>query len=813
MARQESTGPNASDGEKSGPRSDAGSPPSLDDAAALLLGLGPEDRHELARVRDVLLEAASAGSFAPEALGHATAAADHVARVVAGEAADPESALAEAAKAIERAVEAAEAAETGQSVPASEPDEAGPRTPAQDVASPVEHFGPASDESERTSACGDGVSEGPEGAPMREGPASDGSPGNALPVRRDNTGPGLSAGAFGEPPATLPEDTDFDLLKEFVVEALDHAGSAEAALLALDTNPDDTEQINLVFQAFHTIKGTSGFLGLGAVLRLAHLAENLFARAREGDIRLTGPLADLALESCDALRFMIAGLEDLRPGEALPVPPSYEDLLERLSDPKGAGDGGGSRLGDILVAEGKVTREEVEEAAREHGDAPIGEALVKSGVASPGDVEQALGTQKRMTTRAGSNASVRVSTDRLDALVNAVGELVIAESLIGQDPDIVTLASPRLTRNVAHADKITRELQYLTMSLRMVPLKATFQKMVRLVRDLTRKSGKPVDIAIEGEDPEIDRNMGQQLSDPLVHMIRNAVDHGIEQADVRRRAGKPDVGKVRLRAYHSAGSVVIELSDDGRGLDRVRIYAKAVERGLIEPGRDLTDNEVFGCIFRPGFSTAEKVTSISGRGVGMDVVRERIESLHGRVDVTSVAGQGSTFTLRLPLTMAITDAMIVRVGVERYLLPTLSIEQSFRPEPGAVSTVVNCGEMVMLRSDLIPVVRLHRLFDVESDSERPSDGVLVVVEAEGGRAALMVDELLGQQQVVIKALGQGLGELRGVSGGTILGDGRVGLILDPAGIMKLVGGRMDSVHGPVDVGVALRARETALAAG
>jgi two-component system chemotaxis sensor kinase CheA len=592
--------------------------------------------------------------------------------------------------------------------------------------------------------------------------------------------------------AVLPSNTDLELLKEYIVECLDHITGAEAALLTLETDPSQSEPIHTVFRAFHTIKGTSGFLNLEHIQKLAHRAENLLDRARNGEIRLTGGYADLALESCDALKAMIKGLEGLRPGMELPMPANCEGLLEKLADPAAAGitaDGTQPpvipRLGDILVAQGSVSRQVVETVAAEQGSSRIGEALVQSGAASATDVAQAIRAQKQTAVNFTSDAMVRVSTDRLDSLINMIGELVISQSMIAQDPIVLRGRDAHLCRNVSQTGKIVRELQDLTMGMRMVPLKQTFQKMARLVRDLGRKSGKTVQLVTEGEDTEIDRNMVEVLNDPLVHMIRNSVDHGIEPAEVRAKAGKPGTGTVSLRAYHSAGSVVIEIKDDGKGLDHQRICAKAIERGLIDPNRELTESEAFGLIFLPGFSTAEKITDVSGRGVGMDVVRKNVESLRGRVDVASRPGLGSTFTLRLPLTMAITDAMQVRVGSERYLLPTVVIEQSFHPAPGTITTVTGRGECVMLRNELIPIVRLHRVFGVPGAGADPYGALLVAVEAEGERCALMVDELLSQQQVVVKSLGRSLGNVPGVSGGAILGTGRVGLILDVAGLIRL----------------------------
>jgi two-component system chemotaxis sensor kinase CheA len=372
-----------------------------------------------------------------------------------------------------------------------------------------------------------------------------------------------------------------------------------------------------------------------------------------------------------------------------------------------------------------------------------------------------------------------------------VGELVIAQSMVAQDPQVTSGHAPRLQRNVSHAGKIIRELQDLTMSLRMVPLKGVFQKMNRLVRDLARKSGKKVQFVTEGEDTEIDRNMVESLNDPLVHMIRNSVDHGIEQPDTRTENGKDESGTVTLRAYHAAGNVVIQLEDDGKGLDRERILAKAVERGLIDNNKELSDAETFMLIFQAGFSTAEKITDVSGRGVGMDVVKRNIESLRGRIEVASKKGEGSTFSIRLPLTMAITDAMILSVGEETYLLPTVSIEQSFQPPAGSISTVSGQGEMVMLRGELLPLFRLHSLFNVPKAVSDPYEALLIVIEGGGHRCALMVDELLGQQQVVIKSLGRGMAKVPGVSGGAILGDGRVGLILDATGLLQLAEGHAE----------------------
>jgi two-component system chemotaxis sensor kinase CheA len=375
----------------------------------------------------------------------------------------------------------------------------------------------------------------------------------------------------------------------------------------------------------------------------------------------------------------------------------------------------------------------------------------------------------------------------MDSLVNLVGELVIAQLMVVQDPVVGGLSDQRVQRNLAHLGKIVRDLQETSMSLRMVTLKSTFQKMARLVRDVAAKAGKRIQLEVEGEDVELDRNVVEEIGDPLVHMIRNACDHGIEPASDRVAVGKSETGTLRLRAFHSGGSIVIEVEDDGRGLSRERIIRKCLEKGLIDPSRntaEIPDGEVFNYIFLPGFSTAEKVTDISGRGVGMDVVRRNIEALRGSVEIRSTPGKGSVFSMRLPLTMAIIDGMVVRVGSQRYIVPTLNIERSFRPTAEQLTTVLGKGEVAKVRDALLPIHRLQRVFNLSEGERAFERGLLLVLENGKRRACVFVDEILGQQQVVIKSLGDSQPQIRGVSGGAILGDGLVALIVDVGGLLE-----------------------------
>jgi two-component system chemotaxis sensor kinase CheA len=594
----------------------------------------------------------------------------------------------------------------------------------------------------------------------------------------------------------MPADADAALLMEFITESRECLDKAEAALLCLESDPEDEEAVHTVFRAFHTIKGTSGFLGVAPISNLAHRAESLLGRVRDHEIRCTGRYADLALRAADMLKKLLDGLQAISGGAQATIPADYAGLLRVLEDPEAEGitdDSGSSkqppRLGDILVAEGKCIREDVESEAETQRERPNEMTLHNSGSATLPDLAEALRTQQRPGDADRMESSMRVRTDRLDRLIDMIGELVIAQSMISQDDTVMSAGHHELLKKVTHAGKIVRELHDLSLSMRMLPVKATFQKMARLVRDLAHKSGKQITFDTCGEETEIDRNMVDVVSDPLVHMVRNAVDHGIESPAAREELGKPRAGSIRLSAYHSGGNVVVELKDDGRGLNREKIIQKAIEKGLIDSENGMSDGEVYKLIFLPGFSTADRITEVSGRGVGMDVVRRNIEALRGHVEIASEPNHGSVFTLRLPLTLAITDGMLVKVGDERYIIPTVGIHLSFRPELPALSTVSGKrGEMVMLRQELLPIFRLHQLFSIRNAVEELTSGLLVVVGDGDRRCALLVDELLGQQHVVAKALGTGIGKIQGISGGAILGDGRVGLILDTSEIISLARG-------------------------
>ena len=382
--------------------------------------------------------------------------------------------------------------------------------------------------------------------------------------------------------------------------------------------------------------------------------------------------------------------------------------------------------------------------------------------------------------------SIRVATGKIDRLINLVGELVVTQAMIAQivarfTPDRL----PHLAEAVMQMDRHARDLEERVMAVRMLPLRTIFGRFPRVIRDLAQAAGKDVVLDMRGEDTELDRSVIEQISDPLTHLVRNAVDHGIEAPGLRRQAGKPETGRIALRAWQQGGNIYLEISDDGRGLDRERIQAKAVGLGLQAPDEAVDDETLFAFIFRPGFSTAEQVSEISGRGVGMDVVARNVEALGGSITVHSEQGRGTRFRVKLPLTLAILDGQTVRVGSEHYIIPMASVIESVRPLRRQLDTVLASGESFTLRDQALPLIRIHRLFRLATAVEDPTEALVVIVEHDGRRAALLVDELLDQHQVVIKSLEANFQRTEGIAGATILGDGRVTLILDVPGLLTL----------------------------
>ncbi|PXF55186.1 MAG: chemotaxis protein CheA [Deltaproteobacteria bacterium] len=589
-------------------------------------------------------------------------------------------------------------------------------------------------------------------------------------------------------PSEKAKVQDESLLRDFIIESLEYIDEIETNTLNLEQEPENKDHINAIFRPFHSIKGVAAFLNLEQIRDLAHDLETLLDQARNDELPMTSQAIDVVLDGADALKAMITRLRDDLEGK---VPEPLDIDISALRKRVKAAQQGISdtektlKLGEILVEDGATTRESLEEglkAAQAEPSKKIGEILIDEGKVSPKQVSQAL---RKQSKQAMDTATIRVDVKKLDDLIDMVGELVITQSMIRQNPIIQSNMDRKLAKDISQLSSITSELQRTSTSLRMVPIKQTFQRMSRLVRDLSRKVGKSIGVVMEGEDTDIDKNMVDEIYNPLVHMVRNAVDHGIESRKERIKSGKPEKGLVQLKAYHRGGSIVIEISDDGKGLDKDKILKKAIENGVINSSQGLSDQEIYKLIFHPGLSTAKEVTDVSGRGVGMDVVKQAVEKLSGKIEINSVYGKGTSIMTFFPLTMAIIDGITVRVGKERYIIPTGAIRQLLRPPRESYSNVVGRGEMINVMGDLMPLMRLHKFFGIECEHKNPWEAIVAVIEGEDKSECIMVDEIIGEEEVVIKGLGEGLKDIKGVSSGAIMGDGNVGLILDPEGLFEL----------------------------
>lgn len=615
-----------------------------------------------------------------------------------------------------------------------------------------------------------------------------------------------------ETPLVMNLAEDGDILREFVNEAQEHLDNIEQGVLVLEKTPTDQDTLNTVFRAFHSFKGGAGFLNLVPVNRVAHELESLLDLARKRELQIDSNHIELVLQGRDILKQFTAEMQAQISGQKPPGPvtlptealkakvraamqragaaaaPAQPIAVPKQSSPPSPATPGQPSVANPAES---VTPAPPTAAA----PAPVAPATPPSAPPAPAAAAPAKPVRAPAETpdtaaaaKAAApvrSAAVKVDTQKLDGLVDLVGELVIAQSFVAQHPDLKSITNQFFTRSMSQLLRITRELQRTAMSMRMVPIGGVFQKMMRVVRDLAAKQQKQVRLVLSGEETELDRTIVEDISDPLLHMIRNSVDHGIEKPEVRVSRGKPAEGTIHLRAFHQSGYVVIQIQDDGNGLNRERLLRKAVERGIVQPNAELTDPEIYQLIFAPGFSTAEVVTDVSGRGVGMDVVRRNIEKLHGKIEIESQEGAGTTFTIYLPLTLAIIEALVVSVGDQRFIIPALSVRESFQLAPAMLSTVYNRGEMVKVRDRLIPLLRLYEHFNIQPRSTNPAEGIVVVLEAGRATRCLLVDQLLHKQEVVIKSLGETLKRSPALAGAAILGDGRVGLILDVNALVQL----------------------------
>ena len=602
----------------------------------------------------------------------------------------------------------------------------------------------------------------------------------------------VQTAAAHEPVIRLNLDQDLELLREFHGESVELLQNIEQGVLVLETRPTDAETINSIFRAFHTFKGGAGFLQLDVLRELSHELETVLDLVRRSELSINAGIINLILAGADALKQFTeaigAQLQGAGRGEPIVVPTT--EIIRRAKSAARGEAASPPVVPAIPIAPPAAVVQSAQPPPVPVPPAPPVTAAAVAAVAPPVAVKPATPASTPARESGGGEVAagfVKLDTAKLDSLIDLVGELVVAQSMVVQNPDVQGIQSLQLARHLRQLSRITTDLQRTAMAMRMVPIRGAFHKMTRLVRDLAAGQQKQVQLLLDGEETELDRNIVEKLGDPLIHMIRNSVDHGIEPPAERVAQGKPAQGTIRLSAAHQRGGIVIRIADDGKGLNRERILAKARERGLVQADTELGESEIFSLIFLPGFSTAEKVTDLSGRGVGMDVVQRNIENLRGKIEIQSTPGQGTTFTILLPLTLAIIDGMLVGVGDDRYIIPTLSIRESFRPQPGMVSTIQGSGEVVSVRGRQTPLLRLGRHLGRPTKAINPEDAIIVVVESGDAARGLLVDELLGKQEVVIKSLGQTFQHQNLLAGSAVLGDGSVGLILDVDTLVKTPG--------------------------
>ncbi|CAN2047667.1 two-component system, chemotaxis family, sensor kinase CheA [Candidatus Magnetomoraceae bacterium gMMP-1] len=577
----------------------------------------------------------------------------------------------------------------------------------------------------------------------------------------------------------------------FIQESTELLDSAEQAFLKFDKAPNNIDElIGQIFRSIHSFKGSCGLLGFTDLENLNHKLETVLEAVKDEKIECHESNVDFFLNIIDILKKSVEDIESGGAGNIQGVE-MISDLVEDMIPKSQKKD---NELNDHIA---KITEESdiIKSKAPEESPAktmpePVDQPKIKSPEKKPVIQKKSKGKKPSAPSKISARGSaIRVDLAKLDTLINLVGELVIAEAMVIKNPDLEGYELESFDRAARHLNRIVRDLQDISMSVRMIPISATFRKMIRLVHDVSSKAHKKAKIVLSGEDTEVDKTVAELIADPLVHLIRNAVDHGIEPSDERLSSGKEETGTVNLEARHESGEIWILIKDDGRGLDREKILAKGIENGLVEgDGQQMSDDEVFKLIFEPGFSTADKVTDISGRGVGMDVVKKNIEKLKGRVDIHSKIGSGSTMIIRIPLTLSIIDGMLVRVGKARYTIPMLSIRESIQIDTDRIVKTMDGQEVVKLRDGLYTVLRLYEIYNLEADYKELDKGLLIVIQEHSESICLLVDEILGQHQAVIKGLSNyifSIRDVRGVSGCTILGDGEISLILDVRGLIEI----------------------------
>ncbi len=605
--------------------------------------------------------------------------------------------------------------------------------------------------------------------------------------------------------AEVREDVDPELLTDFLVETKEHLESIEMHVLSLETDPGNTEIVHGVFREFHTIKGLAGFVNQELVRTIAHQTETLLDECRKGLIRINKRIIDLILASTDFIKkicdnldliqdanfhFVVEShLEIIRERKPDPTQESTKNSIEETITDSTCQKVTGEKLGEILVNWERIDQAELgellEKRNEEYQDLKLGQVAVKEKKASPQNGLESLRLQEKLNKSGIDGGYIRVPTLKIDNMVDMMGEMLITQSLVEQEAIKRFGTNDTFIGNLLRMGRIAKDLQNLSMSLRMVSLKSTFQKLNRVGRDTIEELRKNVTLRFDGEETEIDRNVADRILDPLIHIIKNAISHGIETEQERLKKNKPPLGLVSILAYSKRGNVYIEVSDNGRGLPTEKIYQKAVDRGLLNPANNYTEDEIIEVIFQPGFSTAEKVDNVSGRGVGLDVVKTEITRIGGRVEVNNHPGQGCTFVLRIPINLAAINGTIVEIMGTNYIIPTINVRQILKPEPSQWVSINGITKMIWIRDQVIALIPITEIFGLNEVKLEEFAQLIVVIELDQKLKALPVQGIEGRREIVVKSLGEEFVELNFVSGASILGDGKVSLILDVENLFKM----------------------------
>ncbi len=563
----------------------------------------------------------------------------------------------------------------------------------------------------------------------------------------------------------LDQDTELadllssDMFDQYSTNSYELLDIIDKNLLELEKDPTLSSLVQETFGAIHSLKGNSGFMGFSEIEEISMDVETILDSIRNNELDIDQNIISVLLSQIEQIRNRI---------DAMVEKVNQQNAEETQEDSKPKDKTAKDNKPETAKEETKEKNINKEKAAKEAKEKKSKPAASKA---------QPAKKQTRMPAM--QRKDIRVETNKIDKLFDLVGELITIETMVTNNVDLKGLDLPNFSKSANMLNKITRELQEISMSIRMMPLEGLFNKMKRLVRDVSIKMGKKVDFSISGQETEMDKNVIDEIADPLVHILRNAIDHGIEPPEDRITSGKDETGKVSLSARYEGNEILIIVKDDGKGINREAVLKKAMEKGLINSDPELMSNrEIAALIFEPGFSTAQEVTDISGRGVGMDVVKKNIEKLRGSVTVDTEQDRGSVITLRIPLTLAIMEAMLIRIGESIFALPILALQESFRTQKGMITKTMDGLEVVKVREEVMPVIRLHELFNINTPNKNLDDGLLIMIEHKEKQMCLFADEIIGQQQAVIKGLSDYIGKVPGITGCMITGDGGIGLIID-----------------------------------